>query len=241
MDDICQQNGLTHISSKFPLNMDDVYRVIHGAARFYYHLRRSSTQPTRLCQKVTLECTKLRNLGYDDYLKEIFVPEGDNLNSDGTIKICVVGDKDETSYGFNIRNKWSVPLFASLFYFDLSDLSISTLIPPTQLFTLTSLGSYYQPTVLALDGMHPPLPEEGCLTVGYGTGGADSQNYFLREGQHTDVGFAKLFITTEYVDFSDMLQGSPLSCNRAMKPKPVALPPLWDTINVTIVQHRGSY
>ncbi len=48
---------------------------------------------------------------------------GDNLNIRGVIMVDV---DEDAIYGFKITNTTSVPLYVSMFYFDVSDLSIST-------------------------------------------------------------------------------------------------------------------
>ncbi|KAJ7128546.1 caspase domain-containing protein [Mycena epipterygia] len=94
-------------------------------------------------------------------------------------------------YGFTIRNTSDVDLFPYLFYFD----------PDT--YTILCWFSPENPTA------PPPLRSQGSLTVGMGT--EDPFEFILEENQNTSSGFLKLFVSTEYLDLSQIKQDiSPL-------------------------------
>jgi hypothetical protein len=106
-----------------------------------------------------------------------------------------------------------------------------------------SIASYYQPPSAA-QTLDVPLPKKvnnvpGSLTIGYGSGGTVPFVYFMRDGQDVDVGFLKLFLTTEPVDYSNIPQTSPFDVNdrahATYKPKP---PLIWDTLLVAVVRRR---
>jgi hypothetical protein len=101
-------------------------------------------------------------------------------------------------------------------------------------------ASYYQPPTAGGFKVDPPIRPKGSLTIGYGAGGAAPFSYFLRNNQDVDVGFLKLFLTTEQVDFSNVSQLSPFGKNNRgierERPKPMRV---WDTILVTVVQRKG--
>lgn len=85
--------------------------------------------------------------------------------------------------------------------------------------------------------VHPTLPAGGSLTIGYGSSGSGPRCYGLAKGQTVDVGFIKVFITTEYVDFSDIEQASPFQTNRVntsdrRRKRWVR----WDTKTIPIIQ-----
>lgn len=87
--------------------------------------------------------------------------------------------------------------------------------------------------------MDPPLSPGGSLSIGYGSGGSAPFTYYIEEGQTVDVGFLKLFVTSEYVDFSNIPQVSPFERGRKSgRPQKKSLA-LWDTILVPLVQRRG--
>jgi len=163
----------------------------------------------------------------DDFLMPILVPDTPNLVQDGVVDLCV----DETSmYGIKITNDTNVALFPSLFYFDNSDLSIqSSYLPPT------SGGK-----------IDPPLPAGGSLTIGYGSGSVAPFTYFLRDGQNVDVGFLKLFLSTEPVDLSHLIQRSPFEFDLARsdmaygEEKSDKTMCQWETVLLTIIQRRSS-
>jgi len=85
----------------------------------------------------------------------------------------------------------------------------------------------------------PPLKPKASLSIGYGSGGSPPFTYFIDEGQSVDVGFLKLFLTTEYVDFSDVPQLSPFERGRKIVLRQRKIQPLWDTILVPVVQRKG--
>ncbi len=124
MDELCRQHGLTRMP--FEVKIDDegaIHRALQSSAHFYFYLRHSS-KGSPLAGS-TLECMKLKETGeYTDDLLEILKPDpnGHNLNIGGVIMVNV---DEEAIYGFKITNTASLPLYVSMFYFDVSDLSIS--------------------------------------------------------------------------------------------------------------------
>jgi hypothetical protein len=64
----------------------------------------------------------------------------------------------------------------------------------------------------------------------------------MRDGQDVDIGFLKLFLTTEPVDYSNIPQTSPFHLdnrgNGTHKAKPRLI---WDTILVAVVQRRTPF
>ncbi|KAK0187319.1 hypothetical protein F5146DRAFT_1064401 [Armillaria mellea] len=233
-DEDCRRYGLEWMPRDSRIKIDDLDTIrcfLQRSLHFYYHLRRSSktnfTKGTEGKQNVTLQCKKLKpttGSGYTSSLQQAVEPFGDDLNKDGVIKVDA---DDETPYTFKITNHTNVDLYVSVFYFDMSNLSIH---------------SYYQPGSAGTDtNAEPSVPARGSLVIGYGEGGAPPRKYFLREGQTVDVGFLKLFITTRNVDLSGIAQETPFDPNnRADAPwKPVP-PDLWDTMCFTVVQKQKS-
>jgi hypothetical protein len=86
----------------------------------------------------------------------------------------------------------------------------------------------------------PPLRPGGSLSIGYGAGGSPPFTFRVDEGQALDVGFLKLFLTTEYVNFSNIAQVSPFERESGRKPHRVQMkcPQLWDTILIPLVQRK---
>jgi hypothetical protein len=85
----------------------------------------------------------------------------------------------------------------------------------------------------------PPLKPWGSLPIGYGAGGSSPFQYFIQQGQVVDIGFLKLFLTTECVNFSNVPQVSPFDRDRKMELKPIKSQAVWDTLLVTLVQRKG--
>ncbi|PBK59431.1 hypothetical protein ARMSODRAFT_899277 [Armillaria solidipes] len=224
MDKLCRQHGLTRMP--FEVKIDDadaIHRILQSSADFYWHLHRSS-KGSPLAGKVNLECMKLKESGeYTDDLEEVLTPDpnGDNLNVEGVIMVDV---NEGAIYGFRITNTTPVPLYVSMFYFDVSDLSIS---------------SYYQPGRAKKDA-DVSLPPQESLTIGYGASGTVPHMYTLREGQDVDVGFLKLFLSTECMDLSAVVQSSPFEDVRKSGRPPVRKRYLWHTMCVAVVQTKGE-
>lgn len=126
MDSTCQGYGLKRMPHSAPLEATPLYFILASAARFHWHLRRSSSQEM-LARSVTVECTKLgedTSKPYTYTTDPILVPQGDNLVKGGKIVIDL-DSRPSAEHGFTITNHSTYPLYAALFYFDMSDLSIS--------------------------------------------------------------------------------------------------------------------
>ncbi|PBK59428.1 hypothetical protein ARMSODRAFT_899249 [Armillaria solidipes] len=222
MDKLCRQHGLTRMPFKVKIDdSDTLHRVLRSSADFYWYLHHSSNGSPFATS--TLECMKLEETGkYTDDLEEVLMPDpnGDNLNIRGVIMVDV--DQDAI-YGFKITNTISLSLYVSIFYFDVSDLSIS---------------SYYQPGS-AKENVDVSLPPGESLAIGYGASGTVPHMYTLREGQDVDVGFLKLFFSTEYLDLSGIVQGSPFTEGRGGTRAMTESRHLWDAMCVAVVQKKG--
>ncbi|KAK0439727.1 uncharacterized protein EV420DRAFT_1169142 [Desarmillaria tabescens] len=131
----------------------------------------------------------------------------------------------QTRYGFKIVNTTLVPLYVSMFIFNVSSLSIH---------------AFYQPG--SAEGVDDPLPAGKSWTIGYGTKQRTGPWTFnVKEGQDVDVGFLKLFFSTEYLDLSAIIQESPFKGYRQrVSPLMRKIPSLYHTMCVPIVQKRGA-
>jgi len=223
LNPLVTQFGLTRMPFHVSPNFDGIYPVVCASAHYSWLLRHTSKKPT-VRNRVRIEFTQVKLLDeVDDDFNRVIQPDGPNLNRDGVVDLIV---NDKTMYGVKIVNDTDLALYPSLFFFDNSDLSIT---------------SYYQPPTAGNFEVRPPISPRGSLTIGYGSGGSPPFNYFLREEQNIDVGFLKLFLTTEHVDFSNVPQLSPFNGDnrggQIMQLKPISL---WDSILVTVVQRRGQ-
>ncbi|KAK0465794.1 hypothetical protein IW261DRAFT_1598505 [Armillaria novae-zelandiae] len=219
MNELCQKHGLTCMPFKVKIDdIDAIRRILQSSADFYWYLHRSS-QKSCLAEKVKLECTKLAETGkYTDDLEDILEPvKGVNLNDNGVISIDV---GEEAMYGYSITNTSNVPLYVSMFYFDISDLSIT---------------AYYQPGS-AKNDVDASLSGKESLAIGYGASGTVPHTYTLRKRQDVDVGFLKVFFSMKHIDLSEVIQESPFDGSRTTN---VAKPKVlkgWLVMNVAIVQ-----
>lgn len=85
----------------------------------------------------------------------------------------------------------------------------------------------------------PPLKSQGELAVGYGSWGVSPFTYLVPLGRDLDVGFLKIYLTTEAVDLSDIQQSSPFHETRRSAPVWHPRPQnLLGTILIPIIQRR---
>ncbi|KZV91913.1 hypothetical protein EXIGLDRAFT_718838 [Exidia glandulosa HHB12029] len=218
-DRLCTDAGLTQLPNTVSVNdAPAVYAVIEAAADFFFHLRRSNPAAP-LAGKVILEAFELQ--ARYDAKRDVFTvtPSSSNLVTGGLMQLAI--SKEGPMYGFKLTSSWPCDLYVWVFMFDVSNLSVVTLYKPT--FSKTHPD--------------PSLPGRGSLTLGYGSGGVEPREFFLREGADVDVEYLKVYVSSEAVDLSNIAQDSPFGPGqRKMMVRKVVQLPLWDTILVPIVQ-----
>ncbi|KZV65119.1 hypothetical protein PENSPDRAFT_690182 [Peniophora sp. CONT] len=202
-----------------------IYSVLNAAAHFFWHLGHSPMKKT-LRRQISVQMFKLMKDGNSKVgrdLRRPWIPYSDNLLRSDIVEV-EVEDGRETAYGFMIKSDVQLPLHVWMFYFDCNDLSIS---------------EYYRPPV-AGRGAEPSLPANGILPIGFGAGGARPFKFTLKAGQHIDVGFLRIFVSTEQVDLSRVEQCSPFekSTIRGIKHLEVEPEAMWDTYTIAVLQHR---
>ncbi|KAF8875734.1 caspase domain-containing protein [Gymnopilus junonius] len=206
------------------VDSDRVGWTFSRIAHFYRELNKANSN-SKLTSLVRLEFYELEENDDDD-----LVAFGKNLCNSGTIDVDV---NEEIPYGIKLVNESNFDLYPYLFWFDNTDLSIKDCYLSPALPNL----SYKQDS---------PLPRQdngvnGELTIGYGFGGGREPFCFsLKDGQHLDVSFFKLFISTKPIDFSYISQTSPFDIDRGLgqyRPRPKA--ERWDTILIPVVQRRA--
>ncbi|KAF8817195.1 hypothetical protein BYT27DRAFT_7205049 [Phlegmacium glaucopus] len=233
------QWGLNKIHNTIPPSPDAFYAVLSAAARFDWHLHRESCAIGT--SQVDIEFTKLRELSetierqlIGGRLSNIkinrLVPDGPNMIATGAGlggNVVFVDVLEEADYGIKLTNKTNVPLYVSVFYFDSSDLSIKSIHE--------SSTSSSQSTAEA------PLKPRQTLTIGYGSSGFSSFDYFLREGQDVDVGTLKFYFSTEAVNLMYVRQESPFGLRKGNILESHARRAVWGTVEVRVVQRRGPW
>lgn len=254
-DQTCRAQGLTNIYCYRDLSCnehDRIFSVILSAAAFYSHLGRLVSE--RREHAVHLECVELAVtwIGRRAVVREKDPKE--SLIVDGALNVLA---GDGKIYGFKIINNTDRPFYAALFYFGVSDLTISTssiysrretylvyTLPQfhhrgLMIVCLDRIASYYQPGVAKDHNVEHSVPARGELTIGYGSGGGQPRQYILLEGQNLDVGFLTLFLSTEWVDYSHVPQRSPFEDGRAIRSLgPSNEMALWDSICTPIIQRK---
>ncbi|KAJ7141488.1 hypothetical protein C8R44DRAFT_604425 [Mycena epipterygia] len=228
MEEICRAYGLTMMPYHDVRveETDLIMSILRSAADFYWNLHHSNKSGI-LNSKVSVDCLKLVESGeFDDDLDPILVPQAVdgkevNLNVGGMIIIDV---GEDVKYGFRINNTSNVPLYAAVFYFDVSDLSIA---------------AYYLSGSAAAGKADVSIPPKKSLTIGFGDGGAVPYTYCLRPNQNVDVGYLKVYLSTEYIDHSGIAQASPFEERRSWKQEEKKRY-LWDTITIPLIQQKGA-
>lgn len=88
----------------------------------------------------------------------------------------------------------------------------------------------------------PPFRTGEVFTIGYDSAGIKLRRTVnLPDGQDITVGFIKMFFTTQYVDFSNILQRTPFIPGRADLPPPTKVKPArWGTILIPQIQRRSK-
>ncbi|KAE9398832.1 hypothetical protein BT96DRAFT_994537 [Gymnopus androsaceus JB14] len=94
------------------------------------------------------------------------------------------------------------------------------------------------PPVAGTGGHIASLAAKGCLTIGYGSGGAQPLAFTLENSQDIDVGYIKLFFSTGYVDYSSVPQKSPFLSERGKGTPKKTRTTWWDTLLVPVIQRR---
>ncbi|PVF91863.1 hypothetical protein CPB86DRAFT_820144 [Serendipita vermifera] len=215
-------HGLSRMPYRIEPSKESVQRVLDAASNFYWHLRRISSDPD-LIDAVDIEFRRIQSTGeYDDDLNDIYLPHGSNLIQQGIVDLVIDGTSE---YGITITNKTEMALYASLFYFDNCDFSITPYTRPP-----TSRGR--------VDAPLPPKGPDGIFTIGYGSGGIPPLLYTLREGQSLDVGFLKLFLSTEPAQLSSIVQPSPFTTDRMAAFKRPKVSGCWHTVLIPLVQRK---
>lgn len=236
------QHGHTRLFEGVESVPEELAHVLKAAAYFYWKLNRTNNNPV-ISSGVQVELYKLlppniRRFNEDgDGLK----PIGPNLY--GTV-MEVVADEN-IPYGFKLTNNTAYDLYLNVFYFDLSDLSIGESYPrlsTRRLFNSTTLVAYYETSSTAEKyTLDVPLPKDGgVFTIGYGSGGAPAQTFYLRPGQIFDIGFLKIFLSTKPVDLSSIPQLSPFEKTRSGDQMAKNKEEAWGTMIIPVLQRLSD-
>ncbi|KAF5338125.1 hypothetical protein D9758_015374 [Tetrapyrgos nigripes] len=227
-DHICCQSKLRCLPSSVSFNAENIYAILKHVAEFFWALRHSkklvrtpSSPHSSLQLCVRIEAWKL-TVKYAESRPHL-TPTGENLNVCGVIQIPIVDGAPPARYGFKIISTHNRPLYVWVFSFNMSDLSIHIIYHPN--FSKTA---------------DPCLSPRGELDIGYGSGGSRPQSFYLPPDMTADVSYLKVFVTTQFVDFSDIEKLSPFEPGRKSMPNRLgqSQPEMWDALLVPIIQSR---
>ncbi|PPQ85019.1 hypothetical protein CVT25_010408 [Psilocybe cyanescens] len=202
--------------------------VLNGIAHYYRELDRRNPQ-TELDNYVTLEFYKLKDPEdtSEDDLKDrwiFFEPVQPNFCNNNIIDFVI---EEECPYGFKLTNNSSRDLYPYVFIFDNNDLSIE---------------SYYMgPTSAGQYEGEPPLKARGVLTLGHGSNSVFPRSYEIKDDhQDIDVGFLKIFLTTNPINLNNVSQKSPFDVTRSSKPFKPKPKDKWDALTIPMIQRKRS-
>ncbi|KZV67988.1 hypothetical protein PENSPDRAFT_754512 [Peniophora sp. CONT] len=227
--DTIRNHGHERLSKTTRAERAHIYNVLRAASHFFWHLSRVP-QYHQLRAQVRVTVHQLYqdvNGELDMNLRPPYVPSRNSRVMESGTTLNVVAD-NTTVYGIRVTNLFDEDLHIWVFYFDCSDLSIM---------------DYYQPLARG-HGADPSLPKNGELTIGFGAGGGQPFKYYLHPDQKTDLGIIKIFLSTEPIDLSGILQKSPFDVHednaRATAKEPRS-PPLkrWDTYQFIVKQNSA--
>jgi len=204
------QHGHTRLFEGVEPTPEELAHVLKAAAYFYWKLNRTNNNP-------------IINSGVQVELFKLLPPAIRKFNEDGDgpkpigpdlyDTVMEVVANENIPYGFKLTNNTAYDLYPNLFYFDLSDLSIGEYYPCLSmrwLLNFITSDAYYETSTAGKYTLDVPLPKNGgVLTIGYGSGGAPAQTFYLRSDQNFDIGFLKIFLSTEPVDLSSISQLTP--------------------------------
>jgi hypothetical protein len=135
MDSDCRQAGLTYIPfTNTRIEDYPILRVLRAAGHFFFHLRRASKHSSyhTLSANVDIKCHKLtyQTIPVPGSMRRVLLPVDDNtsLIKDG---VLMLPSNEDRLYGYNVTSKFDDGgLYAALFYFDMSSLSICKSFAP---------------------------------------------------------------------------------------------------------------
>ncbi|KAG9096139.1 hypothetical protein FRC07_010978, partial [Ceratobasidium sp. 392] len=200
-----QKYGLAKLRNRTRARLDEVKPVLFAAARWNWHLQRKnmSAEP-----EAALSINLLK-LGRSLYNKP---PPAEDLWGSLSTGIVEIVARDEDKYGIQLTNEKSFPLYLAAYYFDPNEFSIGTLpfftAKVAAMIDILKLDHIFGHTQ-SNNRQDPDLPAKGKqITIGDGSDGGAALVFKLGKGVNLDVGFFKVFWSTNPLQLSDMPQGS---------------------------------
>ncbi|KAG8737057.1 hypothetical protein FRC10_008608 [Ceratobasidium sp. 414] len=209
--------GVETLGKRTPATRDKVEHVLFAAARWHWHLKRMNTS-ARSAPGVSLEFMKLGvNRG------NCMVPiEGqENLINEGTADITV---KEEDRYGIKVLNQSSDELYIRVLYFATNDFSIVDMFGHSK----------------ANGRPDPDIPQRGRRVIGDEADGGASLSFGLSQGDKFELGFVKVFWSTDPLELDDVPQESPFESDdhRESRAPIMTRSKRWGAELITLVQRH---
>ncbi|KAF8607165.1 hypothetical protein BDV93DRAFT_552908 [Ceratobasidium sp. AG-I] len=183
---LAEKYEISRMRHRKPARREDVEPVLFAAARWNWYLKRTNDSG-RSSSTVSMEVMKLCEV-YGDYVVPVEGPL-ENLNKTGVVEFLV---REEDRYGLRLSSEAPVPLYIRVFYFDMMDLSISTIF-----------GHHHSNYKL-----NPEIPACGQFIVGDDQQGGSSIRFSVMPDMALEVGFMKLFWSTDPLELDDLGQDS---------------------------------
>ncbi|KAF9474964.1 hypothetical protein BDN70DRAFT_996743 [Pholiota conissans] len=201
-------------------------RTICQIAHFYRELKCVDNDP-QISRCIGIEFYRLQEtFEYNEQTRSEegrYKTVGPNLYVDGVIK--VIAD-EKIPYGIKITNGSCKDLHANVFFFDNSDLAIVSFVKPNAAVNNESL--------------EVPLVSGGSLAIGYGSAGYPPVTFEIAKELDVDVGFLKIYLSTQPVNMAYVPQESPFVQARALKEYQPTIRhvPSWTDIVIPVFQSR---
>ncbi|KAF8601175.1 hypothetical protein BDV93DRAFT_585909 [Ceratobasidium sp. AG-I] len=209
------------LESRSLANFHVVQQHISVISRWSWQLKRTNVA-LRSEPVLSMEFMKLGEFNGDVFQSAQYPLE--NLNQLGAVEIQA---RPQDEYGIRLINHSPIPLYAQVFYFDVSSFSI------TNMFGNTAANGRAD----------PEIPARGHRLVGDGSDGGASIAFGLEKGRTVEVGFIKVFWSTDPLELNDLEQGglgSPTprvkSPRKFISKKQTDCVKDWGTLLVTLVQ-----
>ncbi|KAG6819158.1 hypothetical protein H0H93_014818 [Arthromyces matolae] len=199
---ICRHYGATRLSCK-NVGVDDhdyLLKILRGAANFFRLLDLSNMGDFR-DQHIHIKCLQVCEGRHARTW--IPKPNAPNLNSNNKIYINSEDIDKGQAYGFEIKNDYlAISFHAAVFFFDVHNLSIIRYDLPIDQVNSSSHRS-------------TSLPAGQVLRIGCFDSGSPPRTYKYPPGQETDIGFLKLYLSSEPNKYSSIAQDSPFNTTSA--------------------------
>jgi len=171
-----------------------VWGILERAARYFLELNRTSVSQG-IEDYIDVEFYKLdppRIRLPERSTLELLAPVGPNLCHDNIIDFVVEDSAKPAPYGFKIVNRSEQDLYVNAFYFDNTNFQI---VP----YCVAWFPSGERKR-------EPLLKGQGELTIGYGSEEWRPFVYEVPNERDLDLGFLKIYLSTQAVDFSGVQQ-----------------------------------